>query len=259
MLRSLAMLLEFINSRISIYKLDRIIPNKHYLVRCPGGKIYLNLREAKSERAKFLGYYEFQKTRLLKKLIKSKMTIFDIGANKGYYSLLAAKIMKDEGEIFAFEPEPDNYNWIKKSILINGYKSIKLNQIALFNKNGEMELFKAVKSGHHSLVRNKDLGSVTVQTKKLDDFLSEQKIQLVDLIKIDVEGAEIKVLEGAEKTLAEQNPMLFIDIHNIDRLKLFKILEKFDYTIYDYSNYNMNKLDQKKFITGNIIEIFAKK
>jgi len=175
MWKSLALLLEFINSRISRYKLDKLIPDKHYLVRCPGGKIYLNLREAKSERAKFLGYYENQKTNLFKKIVKQGMTVLDIGANKGYYSLLSAKIMDDTGKILSFEPHPGNCYWIKKSISINGYKSIKLYQIALFNKNGEMRLYEGVKSGHHSLVRNKDIGSINIPTKKLDDIIAEQK------------------------------------------------------------------------------------
>ncbi|MHA1491431.1 MAG: FkbM family methyltransferase [Promethearchaeota archaeon] len=259
MWKSLAIVLEFINSRINRYKLDKLIPDKHYLVRCPGGKIYLNLREAISERAKFLGYYEFQKTQLFKKLVKPGMTILDIGTNKGYFTLLSAKKMKDEGEILSFEPHPENYYWIKKSISANGYKSIKLFQIALFNKNGEMRLFEGSKSGHHSLVRNKDLGSITIPTKKLDDILADQKISRVDLIKIDVEGAEIQVLEGANNLLTQQSPKLLIDIHEIDRKKIFRILEKFGFKIFDYSNNGLVKIDEKEFISKKIKEIFAKK
>jgi len=259
MWKSLAILLGFLNSRISRYKLDKLIPDKHYLVRCPGGKIYLNLREAISERAKFIGYYEYQKTNLFKKIVKPGMTILDIGTNKGYYSLLSAKIMDDKGEILSFEPHPENCYWIKKSISVNGYKSIKLFQIALFNKNGEMRLFEGAKSGHHSLVRNKDLGSITIQTKKLDAILAEEKIIKVDLIKIDVEGAEIQVLDGANKLLAKQSPKLLIDIHDIDRKKLFRTLEKFGYIIFDYHSDKLVKIDEKEFISKKIDEIFAKK
>lgn len=259
MWKSLAMLFQFLNSRISRYKLDKLIPDKHYRVRCPGGKIYLNLREAISERAKFIGYYEYQKTKLFKKIVKPGMTILDIGTNKGYFTLLSAKKMDDEGKILSFEPHPENCYWIKKSISANGYKSIKLFQIALFNKNGEVRLFEGSKSGHHSLVRNKDLGSITVQMKKLDDVLAEQKISKVDLIKIDVEGAENQVLGGANKLLAQQSPKLIIDIHDIDRKKLFRTLEKFGFKIFDYSTNKLVKIDEKEFISRKINEIFAKK
>jgi len=259
MWKSLVTLFQFLNCRIKRYKLDKLIPDKHYLVRCPGGKIYLNLRENKSEREKFIGYYEYQKTNLFKKMVKPGMTILDIGTNKGYFSLLSAKKMDDDGQVLSFEPHPKNCYWIKKSISVNGYKSIKLFQVALSNKNGEMRLFVGAKSGHHSLVRNQELGSIAISTRKLDDILAEQKISKVDLIKIDVEGAEIQVLEGANKLLAQQSPKLLIDIHDIDRKKLFRILEKFGFKIFDYSTNKFVELDEKEFISKRVNEIFAKK
>lgn len=259
MWKNVAIILKFINSRITRYGLDKLIPNKHYRVRCPGGKIYLNLREALSERAKFMGYYEYQKMSLFKKLVHPGMTILDIGVNKGYFTLLSAKLMKDKGRILSFEPHPENCYWIKKSISANGYKSIKLFQIALFNKNGEMKLFNAEKSGHYSLVRSKGLGSINVPTKKLDDIITEHKIRKVDLIKIDVEGAEIQVLEGSFKLLAQQNPKLIIDIHIIDRKKLFRMLEKFGFKIFDYSTNKCVRINEKEFTTNEIWEIYAEK
>lgn len=259
MWKNLAVFLNFINSRISRYKLDKLIPNKYYLVRFPGGKIYLNLREAQSERTKFIGFYEYKKMNLFKKFVEPGMTILDIGVNKGYFSLLSAKIMNDKGKILSFEPSPENCYWIKESIAANGYKSIKLFQIALFNKNGEMKLFMSEKSGHHSLVRNKGLGSINVPTMKLDDIITEQKIGKIDLIKIDVEGAEIQVLEGSFKLLAQQSPKLLIDIHIIDRKKLFRMLENFGFKLFDYSTGEFVRINEKEFTSKKIWEIYAEK
>ena len=106
---------------------------------------------------------------------------------------------------------------------------------------------------------NDPIAEILDDLLKLDDILAEQKISKVDLIKIDVEGAEIQVLEGANKLLSRQSPKLLIDIHDIDRKKLFRMLEKFGFIIFDYSTNKFVKLDEKEFISKRVNEIFAKK
>lgn len=246
----------FIIEKAKLYKL---IPDKYYLIKYHGGKIFLNLRESQMMRARALGIYEYKKMKLFKKLVKPNMTILDIGVNKGYFSLLSAKLMKDKGNILSFEPDPDNCKWIKKSIAANNYKSIRLFQIALFNKNGKKTFFKGAKSGHHSLIKNSGLGSTTIQTQKLDDFIDEENITKINLIKIDVEGADIEVLEGAQKLLKNQSPKLIIDIHKIDRKKFFNLLENLSYNIFDYNNDGFQKITEKEFLYEEINEIYAEK
>ena len=240
-------------------KLNKLLVNKDYLISYAGGRIFLNLKESSMMRGRALGIYEYKKVKLLEKLIKPGLTILDVGVNSGYFTLLAAKLMQDQGQILVFEPAPENYQRVKKTLAYNRYQSISLWPLALFNRNGQLSLFKGVESGCHSLIKDSGLGSWPVITKKLDDFIFEQNIKKVDLIKIDVEGAEIEVLEGARKLLNEQHPQLIIDLHQIDRKKFYQLLTDFGYQIFSYTLKNINPLTEAEFLNKNYLEIYAQK
>jgi FkbM family methyltransferase len=152
-----------------------------------------------------LGVYEYWTFQLLRDLVLPDMTALDVGANKGDYSLLFAALMGDCGRVLAFEPLPDNLEWLHKSIDANGYKSIQVLDVALSTTSGEREFFVGRRSGGGSLVSGRRAGqsdgAITVRSTTLDDVLEEQKIEDIDVMKIDVEGAELGVLEGATALL----------------------------------------------------------
>lgn len=234
-----------------------LIPDKYYLIKYRGGKIYLNLRESMMMRFRAMGIYESEKTKLFQRIIKPGMTVLDIGANKGYFSLLAAKLTTEIGHVYTFEPNPENCEWIRKSIGVNHYKNIKLFQIALFNKNTTMPFFYGKKSGHHSLIYDQEMGSKNVQVARLDDIIRKNNITDVDFIKIDVEGAELGVLEGSKKLLKKQSPKIVIDIHDINRKKFYKILDDCGYKLFYYDKKKLRKLSANEFINGDIFEVYA--
>jgi len=219
----------------------------------------LNLRESPMMRERALGVYEYRKRMLFERLVKPGMTVLDIGANKGYFSFISCKLMKGEGRVLSFEPDFENCGWIEKSIAANNYKNIKLFPIALFDKNARLTLFRGQKSGHHSLVENKGLGSTIIEARRLDNVLFQESIEKTDLIKIDVEGAEIQVLQGAENTLKNQSPKLIIDLHNIDKGKLFDLLDSAGYKVFDYLSGSFVKLDKQAFVNNPFREIYAQK
>lgn len=236
-----------------------LLTDKNYLVNCPGGKIYLNLREGIMMRECFLGIYETPKMNLFKRILKPNMTVINVGAHRGYFSFLSAKLMEDKGKIYSIEPDPANISWLKKGLRTNRYNSIKPFQLAFSNKNGFLKLFKGDKSGHHSLTEDMGYGSIVVKVQKLDDFIKENNIKKVDLIKIDVEGADIEVIEGAEELLQQENLKIVMDIHDIDREKLFDIFRKNNYSIYKYNFNKTIKIDKNEFINGKIREIYVEK
>lgn len=241
-----------------------IIPNRYILIRYYGGRIYLNLKESYSMINRALGVYEYWKTLLIMDLIKPGMTIIDVGVNKGYYSLLFAKLMNDKGIVLSFEPVEENCYWIKKSININKYKCIKLYQYALSNKEEEVTFYLGKKSGHGSIFLSQsnvdsEKAPITIKTRKLDDVLKENNIDKIDFIKIDVEGAELMVLQGAENALKKsENLKLVVDLDRIskeDKKQLIDMLISFGFKIYRIGR----ELEPVKEINDKTEEIYATK
>jgi len=196
----------------------KIVPGSYHPYRVAGGLIYLDITEWPTMLARVLGRYEVTKHEAIKTFLKSGYTFIDIGVNKGDFSLLAAKLVGTKGKVIAIEPEPTNCKWITKSVEINGYKNVTLYEMALSNQDGEAQLYIGEKSGWHSLVTPKkysNRGTINVKTKKLDSFLGEISFtNPIDVIKIDVEGAELRVLQGATSTLSRNEKLvILIDIH----------------------------------------------
>lgn len=148
---------------------------------------------------------EKHEIKLLKSILKPGMRVLDIGANMGLYTEITSKIVRDKGHVFAFEPEPYNFEILSKLISSKKLSNVTPLQLALSNKPGEMKLYiDDVNPGNHSFAQtNLYLGSnhYEVQTKTLDELKSV--IGKIDFIKIDVQGAEGLVFEGAKQFLED--------------------------------------------------------
>lgn len=148
--------------------------------------------------------YEIETTRLFKHLLKPGMKVVDVGAHVGYYSLLAASLVGPEGRVYAFEPEPRNFELLLRNVELNGYQNIVPVNEAFSNQSGMGTLFlTALDSGRHSMYPNDlpDSGSLRIKTTTADSFLEAQGWPQINLIKIDVEGAELDVLSGMSRLL----------------------------------------------------------
>lgn len=202
----------------SYYVWSRFIPSFYFPYRFAGGKIYLDIKESRAMLARALDLYELDKYRAIRNFLPAGGVFIDIGANKGDFSLAAAKIVGDKGIVFSFEPEPENYGWIEKSIYLNGYKNIFLHQIALSSKNGSAPFYLGKKTGWHTLLPDQKRRSkkvINVQIRTLDGLFKEISFnKKINMIKIDVEGSEMMVLQGAEEILkANKDIVLLVDIH----------------------------------------------
>jgi FkbM family methyltransferase len=135
--------------------------------------------------------------------IQPGMTVVDVGANIGYYTLVFADLTGPSGKVIAFEPDPDLYAAAAENVRRNGKDgTVRLHNCALGAQAGELHLLRGhINSGDNRL-RRADPGSaraVAVRVMRLDDVLGPEK---VDWIKIDVQGWECDVFEGMGQTLA---------------------------------------------------------
>ncbi|MCJ7736713.1 MAG: FkbM family methyltransferase [Anaerolineae bacterium] len=178
----------------------------------------MDITESPAMLARAIGRYEVAKHDALAGLLQPGDTFVDVGVNKGDFTLHAAKIVGDSGHVLSFEPEPTNCKWIEESICLNKYANTQLFPVALSDSDGEGTLYLGKRSGWHTLVPNQEsrnCGTIRVNTRTLDKVLAEIGFApAIDVIKIDVEGAEMNVLRGAKGVLSE-NPdiILLIDIH----------------------------------------------
>jgi FkbM family methyltransferase len=138
------------------------------------------------------------------------MTVMDVGANWGLYSLLISRAVGPSGKVYAFEPVPEIFARLKEHIALNNATNVIPVPIALSDEKGTAKM--SVKEGESSLFRRVSDEFVEVQVERLDDFVEREKIERVDAIKIDVEGAELKVIRGADKTIRRDKPILMVEI-----------------------------------------------
>ncbi len=193
------------------------------------------------------GFYEPEVTSAVRALLKPGQTFVDIGANIGYFSLLAARLVGPEGNVFSFEPMAPNYSLFLKSIKLNGFRNISSQQVAVSNENKSvsMMLWDRNNSGSFHLLNdpswNREI--YVVEGKRMDDVLRDQPVHLV---KIDVEGAEGLVIEGMAETIRRCRPLIImefapaslIDISKISGEQLLGKLAGFGYYFQDVESFH---------------------
>ena len=186
-------------------------------ITLPEGTLSLDQTDPVISGAITFGVFEVYETEIFRTYVKPGMTVVDIGANIGYYTLLAAKGVGTEGRIYAFEPERASHELLKKNMCANECTNVSLFTTAISDKESEaiLHISKANK-GNHSIInlpnRSQEFTtSANITTNTLDNICLSEKITNIDLIKIDVEGAEGLVLAGMQKTLALPKITLFLE------------------------------------------------
>lgn len=161
--------------------------------------------------------YEYETTKLFYELAKKSNVIFDIGANTGYYTLLAA-IGNKEGQVFAFEPVPKIYEYLKRNIALNQNSNVIAISSAVTNFDGEITLYIPADIGIIPLSVStlkgfiETEGEISVPAITIDSFVYKNQIGKVDLMKIDTEATEHIVLEGARHTLKRDEPIIICEV-----------------------------------------------
>jgi len=159
-------------------------------------------------RAMFLyGAFEISETRLVQALLRPGMTFVDIGANIGYYTLVAARIVGETGVVHCFEPNRPMCLRLEENIHRNGLRNVVVHSEAVARFTGQVEFFASTwdaNQGISSLVPGKGRGEMQrVPSVSYDDFVDGLGGRRVDLIKMDIEGAELLAIEGGRKALGQ--------------------------------------------------------
>jgi FkbM family methyltransferase len=169
---------------------------------------WMYLDDLDSSRLTRFGIYQPEQTKLIKKLVKKKHTVIDIGANIGYFTLIMAQQAK---QVHAFEPEARNFEILKKNVELNGFSNVKLHNLAVAETNGKTTLHLCdIGRGMHRIYPSQwcKEGTTNVQTVRIDDIIEE-----ADFIKIDIEGAELGALKGMTKLLKKRKSNIIMEFH----------------------------------------------
>ena len=152
----------------------------------------------------------------------------------GYYTVIGSQAVGPGGRVFAFEPDPTSFGFMKKSVLANKYENVVIEMKALSDKPGTLKLYLSEENrGDHRIYQTGDRDFIEVESVTLDTYL-EAHPGRVDFIKIDTQGAEVVILEGMHETLGS-NPKLKLAIefwpHGLDEFgftatRLLDILEE---------------------------------
>ncbi len=152
-----------------------------------------------------LGWYELRTTELFIRLLREGCKVVDVGSNIGFFTLLAAGITGNDGIVVSFEPDPTSFSLLSESIEINRFGNVKLLRQCVSNVDGTrtLHLSATQHKGLHTIVSDLGGPKIAVPSVRLDTVLPSLGVDKVDLLKIDVEGAEAEVLEGTRGLLGE--------------------------------------------------------
>jgi FkbM family methyltransferase len=159
------------------------------------------------QRQMYIGSFEVEETKWAKSLLHRGMTFVDVGANVGYYTALAAHRVGPKGRVIAFEPNPSAFEILRFWIEANSVSQAECFQMAMNNAPGKLTLYVPPESEHHNnanlISGSQGATSVIIPAQTLDSTLETLAVDKVDLLKIDVEGYELHVVEGAERSIRE--------------------------------------------------------
>jgi FkbM family methyltransferase len=192
----------------------------------------------------WLGTYEPENQKIFEKKLKKDDIVYDIGAHAGFYTLLAAEIIGPKGKVFSFEPNPRNVSYLKRHIEMNGYKNIQVLETAVAEKAGT-RFFDPQEDSFYG--RFKAGEELKVKTVALDDLCLMGELPFPDVVKIDVEGAELDVLKGMVKIMKKSKPIIFLSTHSQELCNsCLNLLEPLGYN-FELISENRAKTDKEIF------------
>ena len=195
-----------------------IMPREIALISVQGSKMYVNTRDCWIGPYLLVdGSYEKYETELFKKLIKPGQVVVDIGANIGYYTLIASRLAGEAGRVYAFEPGPESFKLLLKNIRINNCANIIPVLKAVADRSAKTKLYLhnidyCTVSLAEDNIRPLKGYSIDTETVALDEFFVDTaKEQKIDVIKTDAEGAEGLIIAGAERVLRNNGLSILLE------------------------------------------------
>jgi len=247
-------LAEFIRNR-----LNKVMPNGIVEIDVADGLLHgyrLGL-DLHIEKDYWLGTYESELQRCITDYVKPGWTIYDVGANIGYISLIFANIVGERGKVFAFEALPENIKRLKKNIALNNQEDVvTLIDNAVIDRGRSVKFFIGPSSamGKVEGSAGKKIfpgGQILVKGISLDEFLRDNEEHPPNLIKIDIEGGEVLALKGMRSILRSVRPIVFIEVHGTEAAKTV-------WQVFLNSNYRL-KWMKKAYPSVNSVDEIGRK
>ncbi|MHB9072570.1 MAG: FkbM family methyltransferase [Desulfobaccales bacterium] len=191
--------------RYAVVKLDK------------GFRMNLDLNDPEQLKVYFYGHYhERYEAALVARLLENNDVFWDIGANVGYFTLVAATALANRGQIVAFEPGKNAYARLTENISLNPYENIQTYPVAVSDREGEAVLHVsgdiADSSASLFLTGGGQAGHEVCRTVALDQFWTAENLRPPTLIKLDAEGAELAVLQGGQGLISQSPPMFLMEM-----------------------------------------------
>jgi FkbM family methyltransferase len=168
--------------------------------------------------AYWMGSYESVLVKAFIEAVKSSTVVYDLGAHIGYYTLIASKYIKKGGKVYAFEPFPKNFEKLEIHKKLNLLGNVTIINAAVANNDGVISFSNNSNDSANTYVADsfmfKNFEHIQVNAVTLDSFIESSQSSQPDLIKMDVEGAELDVLKGATGILEKYHPKIFLSTHN---------------------------------------------
>lgn len=179
-------------------------------VDLPEGKLLLNRCDPYVSGSIAFGFFEPKVVERYRRELKAGMTVVDIGANIGFYTIIAANRVGPTGHVYAFEPHPENVRWLRRSVEVNCLQNVTIEESAVSAVSGRDRLFLSrTNPGDHQIYgdNSEKRQSFEIKITNLDEYFPST--QIVDVIKMDIQGAEGFALQGMKK-LIERSPSLIL-------------------------------------------------
>jgi len=202
--------------------------------------------------------FEPAECKLVMKFLKPGMVFFDVGANLGQYTLLAAQRVGIEGQVHSFEPSPRMFAELEFNVALNNFTDIcVLNRVAVSDKPGTAKLSRYEPGkevfgslGSHTRKEGAIIGYYDIETITLDEYVVKTGISHIDLIKMDIEGAEFLALRGGERILSgTEAPAIILEMADINTVGFgYKATKIWDYL--EMLGYRMYCIDKHGRISG---------
>lgn len=207
--------------------------------------MYFDLQD-RTQNYMYYGVYEEVQRELIVALLMPGDIFFDLGAHIGYFTLPAAKKVTEKGAVHAFEALDSNVAMLEQSVQMNGFKNVHINHVAVSDAVGTATLSTPDSEKYHSGVSGwstimdffPEASSKTIETTSLDAYVLANQVPSIDLIKMDIEAAEVLALKGMKQILESSIPPRILSEVNAGRLRdsgydpniIHKILLEYGYT-----------------------------
>ncbi len=218
---------------------DRLTPVKITAGPLKGFRIEIYFR---NEKFFWLGTHEPAVQKALTRLTRDGMTVYDVGTYIGFFTLLLSRAVGDSGRVIALEPNPETYRRLNRNLRLNHRENVRTLMLAAADKSGR-ELFQTAKNEQSpeahlvtsaSVPESDPAPKLEVETVALDDLVFGRGFPRPDLLKIDVEESEVRVLAGMKRILAQCRPIIICETHNPDASRrVTGMLQRHNYSIQD--------------------------